>query len=229
MTKYTEMWDIIENKYKDEYGPLFEEYKKSINMRELVLVGRAGQGMWQGGELLCGALISGGKFGKVIFIMPGERQNSPTRSFVRYADAPVTFPASHIYRPDHMIISGTELLNFRSIVFDIDVPSLTHKTSEDGLIVLNSSKTPNQLNVALRAKLVTVDATQIAMDILGDALHRNTVLIGAYLAATKVLSLESFEKAIMEYKDPRGRKVYTGKKGELNIKAARAGYESVKM
>lgn len=231
MTKYTDMWDIIEDRYKDEYGPSIEEYKQSVNMRELVMIGRAGYGMWQGGELLCRALMSAGKSGKVIFVMPGERQNSPTRSFVRYADVPVTFPGSHIYKPDHMIISDIDLLEFQSLVFDIDTTAFTRRMDEKGLVILDSPMSPDQIKTKtpLKPKLVTVDATQIALDILEAVFHRNTALIGAYLAVTKVMPLESFEKAILEYKDPRGRLVYSGKKGELNIKAARAGYESVKM
>lgn len=229
MTKYTEMWDIIENKYRDEYGPLMEEYKKGVNLREVALIGRAGYGIWQAGELLCGALIASGKFAKSIFLMPGERRNTPTRSFIRFADVSVNLPNSHIYKPDDMIIAESTFLNFQSVVLDVDIVSLLSKMDSTGVCVLNSSKPPDQVNASLKAKLVTVDASQIALEILGDAFLGNTALLGAYIAATKILPLESFEKAIMEFKDPRGRRIYSGEKGELNVKAARAGYESVRM
>lgn len=229
MTKYTDMWDIIENKYRDEYGPLMEEYKKSVNLREVALIGRAGYGIWQGGEILCSALIASGKFAKSIFIMPGERRNTPTRSFVRFADAPVILPNSHIYKPDDMIIAESTFLDFRSPVLDVDIASLVSKMDATGVCVLNSSKLPDQVKASLTAKLVTVDASQIALEILGNAFLGNTALIGAYIAATKILPLESAEKAIMEFTDPRGRRVFSGKRGELNVKAVRAGYESVRM
>lgn len=229
MTKYTEMWEFIENKYKDEYEPLFEEYKKSVNLREVTLIGRAGYGIWVAGELLCAAFIAEGKFAKSIFIMPGERRNTPTRSFIRVADVPVNLPACHIYKPDDMIVAESTFLNFRSEVFDIDIAILTEKMDATGICVLNSAKPPDQVNASFKAKLVTVDASQIALELLGSAFWGNTALLGGYIAATKILPLESMEKVIMGFKDARGRRTFSAKAGEQNIKALRAGYESVKM
>lgn len=229
MTKYTEMWDIIENKYKDKYAVTFESYKKSVNMRELALIGRAGYGLWQGGELLSGALISTGKFAKVVFLMPGERQNSPTRSFIRYADSSISFPASDIYKPDHLILAEADMLNFKSVAFDIDIPQLTGKMDENGLIIVNSSKHPSELQGSLRAKVATIDAAKIAIELLKNPFHINTTMIGAYIKLTNVMTMDSFEQSVRAYKDPRGRMVYAGEKGEINIRAAWAGYESVKV
>lgn len=229
MTKYTEMWDVIENKYKDKYATTFENYKNSVSMRELALIGRAGYGLWQGGELLSGALISIGKFAKVVFLMPGERQNSPTRSFIRYADSPISFPTSDIYKPDHLILAEADMLNFRSVAFDIDIPQLTAKMDERGLIIVNSSKHPSELQGLLKARVATVDAARIALELLKSPFHINTAMIGAYLALTNVMSMESFEHSIKTYRDPRGRMVYAGAKGDINIKAAWAGYESIRV
>ena len=129
------MWDIVENKYKHEYGPLIEEYKNSVNLREVILLGRGGYGMWVAGELLSAALISSGKFAKSIFVMSMDRRNSPTRSFVRFADAPVTFPSSHVYQPDDMVIADSSLLGFQSAVFDIDIPQWLGKLDANGICV----------------------------------------------------------------------------------------------
>lgn len=232
MTTYTQMWDVIENKYKDKYGPYVDNVKDDLKLFELALVGRGGYGIWQGGELLVSALISSGKYGKSIFIMPGERRNSPTRSFVRYSDVPVSFPPCYIYKPDHLIVTEPGFLTFRSIVFDIDMTEQVLKMDENGLIIVNSSKSPQELyenaDIKIKAKIATVDAAKIAEEILGNPFLTNTALMGAYIALTGVIPFENFAKAITNFKDPRGRNIYSGDKGKSNVKAAEAGYNLVK-
>jgi pyruvate ferredoxin oxidoreductase gamma subunit len=229
MTTYTDMWDRIEDRYRPTYGEAMEAYKAEVNMRELAIIGRAGYGLWQGGELMTGALIANGKYAKVIFLMPGERQNSPTRSYIRYADSPIAFPASDIYKADHMIVIEPSILKFRSMAFDIDIPAQTRKMDDKGLILVNSAKSPAEIEAESDARIATVDATSIAIEHLGNPLHTNTALMGAYIAATGVMSLDDFATAIHNYKDPRERMVYAGEKGQRNIGAAKAGFEALQM
>lgn len=225
---YMAMWDKVVNKYSDHYRPYFESYKSKAGMHEVSLIGRAGEGVWSAGELLGAAAIEKGKYGKVIFCMPGERRNSPTRSFIRIADQPVHFPVSWIHQADDVLLLEEDLLNFTSIYLDFDVATVTQRMSPKGFCVVNSPKAPSELVASVSGKLVTVDATKISLEQLKSPFYMNMGVIGAYLAVRKSFSLEEMEKAIRNYTNPRGHKIFAGETGAKNIQALRAGYQGVK-
>ncbi|MEM1858000.1 MAG: 2-oxoacid:acceptor oxidoreductase family protein, partial [Desulfurococcaceae archaeon] len=74
--------------------------------------------------------------------------------------------------------------------------------------------------VAGAVKVYTVNATRIARDlglvIAGWPLV-NTAILGSLAAATRIVSVQSIEKAILDYLGSR--------LGEKNVKAARSAYE----
>ena len=228
MTKYTEMWERVEGKHKPTYGKYFEEYKKSVNMREVIFLGRGGEGMWMAGELLCSALINMGKYAKVIFMMTGERRGALTRSYIRYADAPTDFPAAYIYKPDELVIGDYSVRNLVSLITDVDVPAMIRRMEPDSLCIINSSKPPQALDLAFAGRLAAVDATNIALKVLGNEFFVNMALVGAYAAATGVMELSFLQQCMKEYRNPRGRKPFSGKAGEVNLEAARLGFEGLR-
>jgi 2-oxoacid:acceptor oxidoreductase gamma subunit (pyruvate/2-ketoisovalerate family) len=228
MNTYMAMWDKVVNTYSAQYGPYFQSYKAKTGMKEITLIGRAGEGVWMAGELLGAAAIDKGKYGKVIFTMPGERRNTPTRSFVRFADAPVHFPVSWIHSADDMIILEEELLTLNSPVLDLDISTMTRRMAPDGFCVINSLKPPAKLRKDVAGKPVTVDATNISITYLGTPFFMNIPLIGAYLAVSKDLTIEEMQTAINGFINPRGHQVFKAAKMEATIKALRAGYESAR-
>lgn len=226
MNTYMAMWDNLVNKYSEKYAPYFESYRNEKGMTEVTLLGRAGEGVWLAGELLAAAAIEKGKYSKVIFAMPGERRNSPTRSFLRMADKPVHFPASWIYSADDMLILEEDLLTFFSPVLDFEVEILTRRMNPSGYCIVNSPRSPGELGGDIAGKPVTVDATRISLEYLGSPFFMNTAVIGAYLAVRKTILIEDVEAGIRNFTNPRGHRSFEGKAGEMNIKALRAGYES---
>lgn len=224
---YMAMWDKVVNQYSSEYGPYFESYKSKTGMQEVILIGRAGEGIWTAGELIGAAAIEKGKYCKVIFAMPGERRNTPARSFVRFANEDVHFPVSWIHSGDDVLILEEEFLHFSSPVLDFDVASITQRMNPNGFCIVNSPKKPQELKPDIAGKLITVDASKISNEVLGSPFFMNMAVIGAYLAIRKIFSLEEMEKAIKEFTNPRGHKIFQGKTGDINIKALQAGYRAV--
>ncbi|MBI5444303.1 MAG: 2-oxoacid:acceptor oxidoreductase family protein [Deltaproteobacteria bacterium] len=229
MNAYMDMWDRVVAKYSGEYGPCFADYKAKTGLRETILLGRAGEGVWLAGELLAAAAIEQGKESKVIFSMPGERRNSPTRSFLRVADTPIHFPASWIHNADDVLILEEELATLSSAVLDLDIPTIIRRMNPDGFCIVNSAKGPGQLQGGIPGRTVTVDATRISVELFGSPFFVNLAVIGAYLAAAKVFSLEQLESAIANFTNPRGHKVLSGKQGERNVAALRAGYGAARI
>jgi 2-oxoacid:acceptor oxidoreductase gamma subunit (pyruvate/2-ketoisovalerate family) len=229
MNTYMAMWDRVVGKYSGEYGPYFDAIKEKTGLQEVTLIGRAGEGVWVTGELLAATAIDKGKFSKVIFAMPGERRNSPTRSFLRFADVPIHFPASWIHQADDMLIMEEEMLTFSSPVIDLEVATMTRRMKPGGFCIVNSPRPPEELKGDIAGRPVTVDATKISIEYLNNPFFMNMAMVGAYLAVRKHFSLEDVEKTIRGFVNPRGHKIFEGRKGEMNIKALRVGYESVKV
>jgi len=225
---YMAMWDKVVNKYSGEYGPYFESYKAKTGMYEVIIIGRAGEGIWTTGELIGAAAIEKGKYCKVIFAMPGERRNTPARSFVRFADEKVHFPVSWIHSGDDVLILEEEFLKFSSPVLDFDVATVTQRMNPNGFCIVNSPKKPQELKGDIAGKLITVDASKISNEVLGSPFFMNMAVIGAYLGVRKFILIDEIKNAIKEFTNPRGHKIFQGKNGEMNIKALQAGYEAVK-
>lgn len=228
MISYQEMWYRVEEKYQKEFAPFINELKVNANMRELIFLGRGGQGMWTVGELLCSILIKLGKYAKVIFNMTGERRGTLGRSHIRYSDKPIVFPCCYIYNPDVVVISDNTLFDLRSLVTGYDVPALLKRMGKDSICLLNTSRSPKELGLDYRGRIATVDASSISIDVLGNANNVNTPMLGAYIGATKVIKFEELERAILDFRNPRGAQIFGGLVGDKNIRAARMGYENFK-
>jgi 2-oxoacid:acceptor oxidoreductase gamma subunit (pyruvate/2-ketoisovalerate family) len=222
------MWDKVVGAHSGQYGLYFQNYKTKTGLREITMIGRAGEGVWMAGELLGAAASVRGKYTKVIFTMPGERRNTPTRSFVRFSDSPVNFPVSYIHSADDMIILEEELLTLSSPVLDLDVSTMTKRMEPGGFCVVNSQKSPAELERYVSGKPVCVDGSAISNEYLGSPFFVNIPVIGAYLSVSKDLKIEDMESAIKEFINPRGHRVFDQAKSKQSIKALRAGYESVR-
>jgi|GEM_PF-6330997 2-oxoacid:acceptor oxidoreductase gamma subunit (pyruvate/2-ketoisovalerate family) len=226
MNTYMAMWDKVVETYSGLYGPYFEKYKAETGLREVTLVGRAGEGVWMAGELLGAAAIGKGRYGKVIFTMPGERRNTPARSFVRFSDKAVHFPVSWIHAADHMVVLEEELLTLSSPVLDLDIAVMIRRMDPKGFCIINSRKPARRLRGQITGKPVTVDATGISIKLLGSPFFVNIPVIGAFLAVTNDITVEEMNEAITGFVNPRGHRVFDGARGKMTLDALKAGYES---
>ena len=75
------------------------------------------------------------------------------------------------------------------------------------------------LNLGENVDSYSIDATGIALDILGIPIV-NTVMLGAFASATGIVTLDSIIKITKE--------TFPGKIGEKNAEAAKIAYEEIK-
>ena len=147
------------------------------------------------------------------FTSPGAAGNGDgfkrLPSFCRIADHAIR-AHEPVAEPDGLIVQDATLLN------QVDVFG---GLPEDGYALINSSRSRDALGLAeLRARMVIINATQLAREHLGRPLP-NAVLLGGFAALTRVVSLQALSAAIDEK--------FPGALGERNIAAATAAYEQL--
>lgn len=154
-------------------------------MKELRLHGRGGQGVVTAAELVAQAAFADGKFALAFPAFGSERMGAPVQSFVRISDKPLR-ARNQIYNPDFLIVQDATLIG------SVDV---TAGLKPDGLMIVDTEKKPEDLGLSLQAKILTVPATKIALEVIGRPIQ-NTTLLGYFAAVTGLISFEGVKKAI---------------------------------
>jgi pyruvate ferredoxin oxidoreductase gamma subunit len=166
-------------------------------MKELRIHGRGGQGSVTAAELIATAAFEGGVFAQAFPMFGVERRGAPVQAYVRFSDKKVRL-RSQIYEPDYIIVQDSTLIR------DVNVFAGMKK---GGIAIVEG------------VKVITVDATGIALEVLGVPIT-NTSLMGAFAAASGEISMEAMENAIRQrFKEEIAKK---------NIEAARRAYSLVK-
>ncbi|MBW3011625.1 pyruvate ferredoxin oxidoreductase subunit gamma [Candidatus Woesearchaeota archaeon] len=154
-------------------------------MIEIRVHGRGGQGAVTTSQLIAIAGFLDGKQTQGFPNFGVERRGAPSNAFVRIDDNPINI-RSQVYCPDVVLVLDA------SLVQALDV---TEGVKENGIIIINSKKKPEELGLKNNFKVYAVDATQAAMDIMGKAIV-NTAILGAFAKVTGLVSIESLHKAI---------------------------------
>jgi 2-oxoacid:acceptor oxidoreductase gamma subunit (pyruvate/2-ketoisovalerate family)/2-oxoacid:acceptor oxidoreductase delta subunit (pyruvate/2-ketoisovalerate family) len=140
-----------------------------------------------------------------------ERRGAPVKAFTRVDDEYIRIK-TQIYEPDYVVVLDETLLETVDVLEGL---------KDEGMVIINTEKKPEDIELSKQVKCATVDATSIALKILGRAVT-NTAILGAIAKATGQVSIDAIEKAIME---KFGTKMGKGM-GEKNAQAARVAYES---
>lgn len=175
-------------------------------MIEIRIHGRGGQGNVAAAELLSIAAFKDGKFSQAFPSFGAERIGAPVQAFVRIDDKKVR-TREDVRTPDYLIIQDE---------FLIETVPVLDGLKPDGLIVINSDRLPEDLNIKTTATIVTIPATEIALEIIGRPIP-NAVMIGAFCSVTGLVSLTAVQEAIM------GK--FPGKVGENNVAALERAHE----
>jgi pyruvate ferredoxin oxidoreductase gamma subunit len=109
--------------------------------------------------------------------------------------------------PDYLIIQDQHLIGAVPVLDGI---------KPDGLIVVNAEQAPEDLNLKTTARVETIPATEIALEIIGRPIP-NAIMIGAFCSATGLISLGAVQEAIMEK--------FPGRVGENNVAALERAVE----
>jgi pyruvate ferredoxin oxidoreductase gamma subunit len=177
-------------------------------LKEIRLHGRGGQGSVTAAELIAVAAFEDKRFSQAFPAFGVERRGAPVMAFARIADRPIRI-RSQIYEPDYVVVQDVTLL---------DVVNVASGLKFDGKIIINTDRPKESLKLDTKAEVITIDATKIAMEILGRPIV-NTTMLGAFAGATKEVTLESLNKAISER--------FHGELGRKNLLAIKTAYERV--
>lgn len=170
--------------------------------------GRGGQGSVTLAQLLAQAGHEEGIWAQATPSFGVERRGAPVEAYVRYDEAKIT-ERSHVEEPDFVIVQDTSLLEY------VDV---TKGIADDGLLLVNTDADPADVDIETEAEVVTVDATEIALEHLGRPIM-NTALLGAFAGATDILSTESLEAVIT--------RKFGGEIGQQNVAATNDAFTEV--
>jgi 2-oxoacid:acceptor oxidoreductase gamma subunit (pyruvate/2-ketoisovalerate family) len=132
-----------------------------------------------------------------------ERTGAPVRAFLRISKKPITIYAQ-VYEPDIVVCIDPTL---------VEVANPGDGLKKDGVLVLNTSMTPDQTRKKLglkTGKVVTVDASAIAMQIMGRPFY-NMPMLAAAVKTTAAVKLETVISEVLNR--------YPGKIGDLNKSA----------
>jgi len=170
--------------------------------------GRGGQGAVTFGHIISVAATYEGKYGQSSQALTIERRGAPATGFARIGDRPIV-ERGMVTFPDYVVVIDPGMIRA------VDVEA---GLAKDGLVVVNTLVDPK-----LKHRCVYLDATSIALDVLKRPIT-NTVMLGAFVAATNLVSIDSIDK---------GTRFFLGKKVpekliELNIKAIHRAYEEAK-
>jgi len=158
-------------------------------MLEIRFHGRGGQGAVTCTELVAKAAIAEGKYAQAFPSFGAERRGAPVMAFLRVADKPIRL-RQKIYTPDVVVVLDPTLLG---------LPSVVEGLKEDGLIITNATKSPEEIQkeYGFKQKVAAVDATKIALDTLRLPIT-NTTMLGALIKATKIVGIEALSEALVD-------------------------------
>ena len=187
------------------------------NTVEIRWHGRGGQGAKTAALLLADAAFKTGRNVQGFPEYGPERMGAPITAFNRISRSPIRVH-SNIYDPDYVVVVDETLLH---------AVHVTDGLKEEGAIVVNTPKSPEEIRPLLRGykgRVVTVDAREISEKTLGKNFP-NTPMLAAIAAVSGVMEKEAFlseMEASFRHKFAKKPEVIEG-----NMKALEMAYASV--
>lgn len=178
-------------------------------MEEIRIHGRGGQGSVTMAQMLAEAAFEDGMWSQGFPSFGVERLGAPVRAFTRIDDRKIT-DRSQIHTPDYVIVQDSSLIRLVDVLEGL---------GDDGLVLLNTSEDPDDLDLETETGVLTVDATNIALEHLGKPIM-NTALMGAFAGATGLIEKESINEVVKDR--------FSGEIGDKNVEAVNEAYERLK-
>lgn len=160
-------------------------------MVEIRFHGRGGQGTVVASKILADAISKEGNYVQAYPEFGVERRGAPVFAFIRIDDKPI-YDKSRIYEPDHVVVVEPTL---------VEAIDVTEGLKEGGFIIVNSDKKPEELGFSNKYKVVTVNATHIAIKHKLGTLAApivNTAIVGAVVKLLGLAKIESVLEAVRE-------------------------------
>jgi len=176
-------------------------------MRELMIVGRGGQGAQTAGIQLAQAFYSGGQYVQTFATYGGARRGTPVFSSLRVDDQPIRLRCD-IERADALLVFDETLLD----------PMILKRVDSTTQIVVNSSKPSSAFDDLGDYNISTIDGLEIATQ-TGMGKVVNSALLGAFIATLNNLDLDTLCQVIEETAPV---------KHQENVASCRQAYEQLK-
>jgi 2-oxoisovalerate ferredoxin oxidoreductase gamma subunit len=189
----------------------------SKSLVEICFHGRGGQGAVTAANLLASAALQDGNKGVQAFPFFGaERRGAPVRAFARISEEEIHL-RSEIYNPDIVIVLDESI---------IDLVDVLKGLKDNGKILINTRRKPQEFEFSKHYHVATVDATSIALKngiLVGGIPVVNTPILGAVPKILDRVTLKSIQQVIL------GK--WTGKKelGERNAKATQEAFDQTEV
>jgi Pyruvate/2-oxoacid:ferredoxin oxidoreductase gamma subunit len=174
--------------------------------RELLLTGIGGQGIQLAAQVLARAAIAEGREVLMFGSFGGMMRGGNTEATVVVADGGIEAPPT---------VADT----WSAIFMHHDFSGPTRAKLRPGSLVLVNATVFEGSFVAVVYRVVEVPATDIAVDV-GNIMTASMVMLGAYVAATDIVALDSVDVAIAA-----SLPAYRSQHVARNVDAVRAGFD----
>jgi len=179
-------------------------------MHQIRIHGRGGQGVVTAAELIAIAAFNDGWKAQAFPSFGVERTGAPIEAFARIDDKPIRI-REHVEKPNILIIQDASLIGSVDLLKGCD---------EHTIAIINTAQKKEKIKLNLpQNNIYTIDATKIALDVMGKNIV-NTVILGAFAKATELVSLQGLEKAIKQKFSEKGKDLVN-----KNIKAIKEAYK----
>ncbi len=158
-------------------------------MIEIRFHGRGGQGAVTSAEMLALAAIGEGKYAQAFPSFGPERRGAPVVAYCRIDDQPIRIRAN-ISEPDLVVVLDASLLKIVNVAAGL---------KPNGILITNTKEAPAKVkeDLKLKNRLAAVDATKIAMEVLGLPIT-NTTMLGSLIKAWEIVKKDSFLHPLQE-------------------------------
>ncbi len=178
--------------------------------------GRGGQGTVTAAKVLADACLSGGRYVQAFPEYGPERAGAPLRAYNRISSHEIRMHCPVLHPQVVSVVDATLL----------DGINVAEGAKEEGVFVVNTPKTPQEIREKLHAgpkqRVFTVDATKISLECIGRPLP-NAPMLGAICKVTGLITLEHLlEDVRKSFGKKFAQKIIDG-----NLEATRRGYEEV--
>ena len=149
--------------------------------------GRGGQGCWTVARLLgMAATQYEGKHALAFPSFGPERRGAPVLGFTKISDQKI-HDRSEVKSCDYIVVLDETLIEENTF----------SGLKENGIVIINSTSPEKYEKYSRGAAVKSIDATSIAIKILGKPIT-NTAMLGALVAVSDIVSLDSVKSAIKQ-------------------------------
>ena len=181
-------------------------------MYEIRFHGRGGQGAVMAAQTIAEAAVYEGLEAIAFPFFGAERRGAPIMAFARIDDKKIAL-RTQVYQPDMVVIMEESL---------IEIEPVADGLKPGGCAVVNSKLSPDQIDLGVKARCATVDATSIALEMLKAPIV-NTAILGAMARADDFVSIKAVKEAIASrFGEHLGEEA-----GRINAQAAQMAYDKV--